>query len=208
MNAFWIRRLWRAALLGASLVAMAGATAAAPPVARESWWSDRPGAYLLLAAGGSQYEYDCIQRSSRRYDDEDCLYSQAGAGKVGLGYRFGRIGVEGAWTDYGRARVDNGRTPRDALRVQMLGVNLVFTLPFGPVAEGLLRVGVGDVRHSRSDDTGGAQHIFTAGAGLGVILHLHPNAALEIAWDGTVGEGRNTGTTGVGALTAGLRWSF
>jgi hypothetical protein len=172
---------------------------------RSTWYTERPGPYLLFAAGGSQYEYDC--RSSYYYYD-DCAYGRAGAGKVGLGYRFGRhIGVEGAWTDYGRARVDNGRTPRDSLRMQSLGVSAVFSLPFGPASEGLLRVGLADVRHSRSDDIG-AQRLFTPTVGLAMALHLGPQAALEIGWDATSGEGRNTGTTVVGALTAGLRLSF
>ncbi|MBI5718619.1 MAG: hypothetical protein HZC37_13125 [Burkholderiales bacterium] len=179
----------------------AGAAAAQDP---STWYSERPGPYLLFAAGGSQYELDC--RSDYYYYD-DCDYGRAGAGKVGLGYRFGRIGVEGTWTDYGRARIDNGRTPRDSLRMQALGVNIVFSIPFGPASEGLLRAGVADVRHSRSDDIA-AQHIFTAGVGLAFLLHLGPRAALEVGWDAITGEGRNTGTTVGSMVTAGLRWSF
>jgi hypothetical protein len=187
-------------LLMCALAMLAG-TAAAQPGA---WYVERPGPYLLLAGGGSQYEYDC---AGSYYYYDDCAYGRAGAVKLGLGYRFGRIGVEGTWTDYGRARVDNGRTPRDTLRMQALGVNAVFSLPFGPGSEGLLRVGLADVRHARSDDTG-AQHVFTPQVGLAFVLHLGPQAALEIGWDATTGEGRNTGTTVAGALLAGLRWSF
>lgn len=190
-------RVW----LGLALLALAGAAAAQQP---SIWYSERPGPYLLVAAGGSQYEFDC--RSDYYYYD-DCAYSRAGAGKVGLGFRFGRIGVEGTWTDYGRARIENGRTPRDSLRLQALGVNAVFSIPFGPATEGLLRVGLADVRHSRSDDIA-AQHVFTAAVGLAMLLHLGPNAALEVGWDATSGEGRNTGTTVAGMITAGLRWSF
>lgn len=183
------------------LLLLAQAAVAQQP---STWYSERPGPYLLLAAGGSQYEFDC--RSDYYYYD-DCAYGRAGAGKVGLGYRFGRIGVEGTWTDYGRARIDNGRTPRDSLRMQALGVNAVFSIPFGPATEGLLRVGLADVRHARSDDIA-AQHVFTAAVGLAMLLHLGPNASLEVGWDATSGEGRNTGTTVAGMLTAGLRWSF
>lgn len=194
-----VRTLARLAL-AAVLFGTAGLAAAQP----STWYSERPGPYLLLAAGGSQYELDC--RSDYHYYD-DCAYGRAGAGKVGLGFRFGRIGVEGVWTDYGRARIDNGRTPRDSLRLQALGVNVVFSVPFGPGSEGLLRAGVADVRHSRSDDIG-AQHLFTAGVGLAFLLHLGPHAGLEIGWDAISAEGRNTGTTVAGAVTAALRWSF
>ena len=191
----------RSVALGLVLFSLAGAAAAQSP---STWYSERPGPYLLLAAGGSQYEFDC---RSTYYAYDDCAYGRAGAGKVGLGFRFGRIGVEGTWTDFGRARIDNGRTPRDSLRMQALGVNAVFSIPFGPASEGLLRVGLADVRHSRSDDIG-AQHLFTAGVGLAMLLHLSPNAALEIGWDATSGEGRFTGTTVAGLVTAGLRLSF
>lgn len=195
------RAALRAFASALALLALADAASAQQP---STWYSERPGPYLLFAAGGSQYEFDC--RSAYYYYD-DCAYGRAGAGKVGLGFRFGRIGVEGTWTDYGRARIDNGRTPRDSLRMQALGVNAVFSLPFGPASEGLLRVGLADVRHARSDDTA-AQHVFTAAVGLAMLLHLGPNAALEVAWDATSGEGRDTGTTVAGMITAGLRWSF
>jgi hypothetical protein len=196
------RKRWPAALaLGAALLA---GSASAQPL--PGWYSERPGPYMLFAAGGSQYEYDCYSYYSNYYYD-DCSYGRSGAGKVGLGYRFGRIGVEGTWTDFGRARIDTGRTPRDALRMSALGVSLTFSIPFGPASEGLLRVGLADVRHSRSDDTG-AQHLMSATAGLAFLLHLGPHAALEVGWDATSGDGRQAGTTTVGALTAGLRWSF
>lgn len=201
---------WRQARRGAALAAMlagaAGAAAAQAAGPGLPWYAERPGPYLLLAAGGSQYEFDC--RSSYYYYD-DCAYSRAGAGKVGLGYRFGpNFGVEGAWTDYGRARIDNGRTPRDSLRLQSLGVSAVFSLAFSPGTEGLLRVGLADVRHSRSDDAGGAQRVFNATAGLAVVLHLSSQVALEVGWDATSSEGRDTGTTVGSMISAGLRLAF
>ena len=186
-------------MLPLALAMCAGAVAAQP----STWYSERPGPYLLVAAGGSQYEYDC----AGFYYYADCSYGRAGAGKLGLGYRFGRIGVEGTWTDFGRARIDSGRTPRDSLRMQALGVNAVFSFPFGPGSEGLLRVGLADVRHARSDDLG-AQHLFNASVGLAFLLHLGPHAALEVGWDATSGDGRRSGTTVAGAVLAGLRWSF
>lgn len=199
------RRVVSAGAVAAALAFGAGGATAQPVGPGLPWFSERPGPYLLLAAGGSQYEFDC--RSAYYYYD-DCAYGRAGAGKAGLGFRFGRnFGVEGTWTDYGRARIDNGRTPRDSLRMQALGVNAVFSIAFGPASEGLLRVGLADVRHSRSDDIT-AERIFTAQAGLAFVLHLSAQVALEIGYDATSGEGRNTGTTTAGLLTAGLRLSF
>jgi len=187
-------------VLASALLVLAGAAGAQP----SNWHAGRPGPYALFAAGGSQYELDC---RSVYYAYADCSYGRAGVAKVGLGYRFGSVGVEGAWTDFGRARIDNGRTPRDTVQMQALGVNLVLSMPFGPGSEGLLRIGLADVRHARSDDVA-AQHVFTAGAGLAMVLHLGPAAALEVGWDAISGEGRFTGTTVVGAITAGLRWAF
>ncbi|MBK9137025.1 MAG: hypothetical protein IPM15_22380 [Betaproteobacteria bacterium] len=189
-------------LLAAALLLAGGAASAQQP---STWYADRPGAYLLFAGGGSQYELDC--RSTYYYYD-DCSYGRAGAGKLGLGFRFGNgLGVEGTWIDFGRAGIDNGRVPRDRLRMRALGVNAVFSLAFGPASEGLLRVGLVDVRHARTDDTA-PQHIFTAAVGLAMLLHLGPHAALEIGWDATSGEGRDTGTAVASMLSAGLRWSF
>jgi hypothetical protein len=169
------------------------------------WHSERPGPYALFAAGGSQYEYDC--RSSYYYYD-DCAYGRGTAGKIGFGWRLMRyFGVEGTYTEFGRSNIDNGRVPRDTLRMQALGVNAVFSLAFGPATEGLLRVGLADVRQSRSDDIG-AERIFTPTVGLAFLLHLTPTLGLEMGYDATSGEGRNTGTTVVGAFTVGLRLAF
>lgn len=200
------REVRRGAAFAVALAAFAGTSAAQAAGPGLPWYTERPGPYVLLAAGGSQYEFDC--RSSYYYYD-DCAYGRSGAGKVGLGYRFGpNFGVEGTWVDYGRARIDNGRTPRDSLRMQSLGVNAVFSLAFSPGTEGLLRVGLADVRHSRSDDAGGAQRVFNVAAGLAVVLHLSSQVALEVGWDATSGEGRDTGTTVGSMISAGLRLAF
>lgn len=198
------RRLLAAAAWVAAALLCAPAAQAQPS---STWYTERPGTYLLLAAGGSQYEFDCSAYFSY-YTYDNCSYGRAGVAKIGLGYRFGRnFGVEGTFIDFGRARIDNGRVPRDTLRMQALGVNAVFSLAFGPATEGQLRAGLADVRHARSDDIG-AQHVFTPIVGLAMLLHFGPHAALEVGWDATSGEGLNTGTTVAGALTAGLRWSF
>ncbi len=80
------RRAWgdvsRALGLGLTLLLLGGTAAAQSP---STWYSERPGPYLLFAAGGSQYEYDC---RSYYYSYDDCAYGRAGAGKVGLGFRF------------------------------------------------------------------------------------------------------------------------
>lgn len=196
-----------AARWGVALSALCALLASVPAAAQPStWYAGRAGPYVLAAAGGTQYELDCVGFYYSSF--ESCSYARAGAGKVALGYRFnGPFGVEGHFTDYGRGHIDNNRNPRDVIRMRALGVNAVFGLAFSPGTEGLLRVGLADVRHARSDDIG-AQHVFTATVGLGLVLHLGPHGALEVGWDAVSGEGRQTGTAVAGTLTAGLRWAF
>ncbi len=182
-------------------------TMAAAQAQPSTWYAERPGPYVLLAGGGGQYDYDC-GRSGYYYSSyyDSCASAGSSAGKAALGFRFGRFGVEGVWTDFGRARI-NGAA-RDSLRMQSLGINAVFSLPFGPASEGLLRVGLADVRHSRSDDLGGAEHVFNASAGVAMLLHLGPTVALEVGLDGTFAQGVYTGTASANAFTVGLRLSF
>lgn len=191
-------------LLSACGLSLGSGVANAQP---STWYSDRPGPYVLVAGGASQYDFDCGNTYYSSYYYDNCASARASAGKVGLGFRFGRnIGVEGAWTDFGRARI-NGPA-RDSLQMQALGVNLVLSLPFGPGTEGLLRVGLADVRHSRSDDAGGAGHDLSASVGLAMLLHLGPSIGLEVGWDAASGQGRFSGTTVGSAITVGLRLSF
>jgi hypothetical protein len=197
---------WRAAragLLLASTLLLGGGAALAQP---STWYADRPGPYALVAAGAGQYDYDCGSTYYSSYYYDSCATARSSAGKVALGYRFGRgLGVEGVWTDFGRARI-NGPL-RDSLRMQALGVNVVLSLAFSAATEGLLRVGVADVRHSRSDDAG-AEHDLSAGVGLALLLHLGPAVGLEVGWDAASGQGRLTGTAVASAFTVGLRLAF
>ena len=197
-----MQRGWR--VVRRWVIAGCALLAAGPLWAQPStWYSERPGPYLLLAGGGSQYDFDCFG-----YYYYDCASGRASTGKLAFGYRFGRFGVEGSWTDFGRARINDGTVvPRQTIAMQALGVNAVWSLAFSPATEGLLRAGLADVRHSRSDDIG-SQHVFTASVGLALLLHLGPQVALEVGWDATSGEGRQRGSAVASALTAGLRWSF
>ena len=86
-------------------------------------------------------------------------------------------------------------------------MNAVWSLPFSPGTEGLLRAGLVDVRHQRSDDIG-TQRLLTGSFGLAMVLHLSNQIAIEVGWDATSGEGINTGTTLASAITAGLRLTF
>jgi len=197
---------WRAArarLLLAGTLLLGGGAALAQPA---TWYADQPGPYALVAAGAGQYDYDCGSTYYSSYYYDSCATARSNAGKVALGYRFGRgFGVEGVWTDFGRARI-NGPL-RDSLRMQALGVNAVLSLAFSAGTEGLLRVGVADVRHSRSDDVG-AEHDLSAGVGLALLLHLGPAVGLEVGWDAASGQGRFTGTAVASSFTVGLRLSF
>lgn len=158
---------------------------------------DHAGPYAVLAGGANQYDYDCYYYS-------DCSVVRTNAGKGVLGWRFGRYAVEGWYADFGRARL---RGTSVNLRLQAVGVNAVWSLPFSPGTEGLLRAGLVDVRHQRSDDIG-TQRLLTGSFGLAMVLHLSNQIAIEVGWDATSGEGINTGTTLASAITAGLRLTF
>jgi hypothetical protein len=155
-----------------------------------------PGAYLVLAGGANQYDYDCWFWS-------DCETVRSDVGKIGGGYRFGIFGVEAWHIDFGRARINRGI---DRLHMRATGIGVVWYASFGPQIEGLLRTGAADVWHWRSDDT--SRRTFNGTFGLGLVFHMAPAVALEVAWDVTGGEGENTGSSVASAITAGIRVKF
>lgn len=162
-------------------------------------WVDGWGPYLYFAGGANQYDYDC-------YYLYDCYGVRTSAGKAGVGYRWGRFGVEGWYADFGRGRIDSfGNT----LRLRAGGVNGVLSMPFSAATEGVLRLGLADVQHQRSDDIGSrSNRTLSFAAGIALVLHLSRNVAIEVGLDGTGGEGRNTSSVTATAFTAGLRLSF
>lgn len=174
--------------------ALALALAGAPPDAAAQ--SAHEGGYLVAAVGRTQYEHDCWFWSN-------CETARATFGKFGAGWRFGVVGVEGWWMDFGSASVPPSP---DKLRLRATAINAVWYASFGPQVEGLLRAGVADVRHLRSRDA--AKSNFAGTFGLGLVVNVAPAVALELGWDLTSGEGRNSGTTVANALSLGLRVRF
>ena len=69
-----------------------------------------------------------------------------------------------------------------------------------------VRAGLADVRQTRSGDNG--RNRFTGLFGLGLVVKLAPAVGLELAWDVTGGEGRDSGTTTGAAVSLGLRVGF
>jgi hypothetical protein len=192
-------------LLALWLLALAAAGAAqAQPRAAGRYpapdvWVDQWGPYLYFAGGANQYDHDC-------YYYYDCDTVRTSTGKAGVGYRWGRFGVEGWYADYGRGRIDSlGNT----LRLRAGGVNGVMSIPFSAATEGLLRLGLADVEHERSDDTPSRRNrTLSFAAGIALVLHLSRNVAIEVAFDGTGSEGRNTSSVTAATFTAGLRLGF
>lgn len=121
-----------------------------------------------------------------------------------MGWRFARYAVEGWYADFGRARI---RAGNESLRLNAGGVSGLWSFPFSPGSEALLRVGLVQTRHARSDDIG-VRYVAAASAGLAVVLHLSRHVAMEVAWDATSGEGNYTGTALASVVTAGLRLTF
>jgi opacity protein-like surface antigen len=182
-------RTMRATLLLAMALLTGGASAQWMPVANE-------GFYLVAAVGRNQYDYDC-------WFWNDCDQARSTSGKVGFGYRFGVFGVEGWGMDFGRA---TNNATQESLRLRALAVNGVWYVAFGPRAEGLLRAGVADVTQTRTQDV--RNSTFSGTFGLGLVLHVAPALSIELGWDVTGGEGRNSGSTTASALSVGLRARF
>lgn len=175
--------------------------AVSAPLAAQTTAAPGTGAgwHLVAAGGTTQYDYDCWFWSA-------CDTGRANAGKLVLGYRFGHFGGFGveAWgARFGRLRVNRGA---DTIELTAYGVNAVWSAGFGPAVQGLLRAGAADVKQVRSGD--GSKRLFAPTFGLGLVVHLAPPLALELAWDVTQGEGVQTGTTTASAVTVGLRLSF
>jgi len=179
-----LRRLFLAALLAATALGAGAQT------------DTRVGPYLVVAAGRAQYDYDCWYWSS-------CDTARASMGKIGGGYRFGVWALEGWYFDLGKATIFPAS---DRLRLAGGAVTGAWYLPLGTQLEGLLRAGLADVRQTRSGDSGESR--FTGIFGLGLVVKLAPAVALELGWDVTGGEGRNSGTTTGAAVSLGLRVGF
>ncbi len=171
---------------------------AAAPLAGQAQFSaaNEPAGYVLGAAVGNRYEYDCWFWS-------DCDTASSTGGKFAGGVRFGVFGLEAVVIDFGRARL---RPSGDDLQLRSAGVNAVWYANFAPGVAGLLRAGVADVRQRRTLD--GSRSTTKAAFGLAMMIDLAPQVALEVGWDVTTGEGNDTSGTTASAVSAGLRIAF
>lgn len=171
---------------------------AAAPLAAQAQFSaaNEPAGYVLGAALGNRYEYDCWFWS-------DCDTASSTGGKFAAGVRFGVFGLEAVVIDFGRTRL---RPSGDELQLRSAGLNAVWYANFAPGVAGLLRTGIANVRQTRSFD--GSRSTSSATFGLAMMVDLAPQVALEVGWDVTAGEGNNTGSTTASAVSAGLRIAF
>ncbi len=186
-------------LLPAALATAIGAwPLAAAAQATYSPWSaaTSPGPYVLGAVGASGYDADCDGAYS-------CSSANADGGKFAFGWRFGVFGLEGAYVDYGRARL---RATDETLQLRSLGMSAVWHLNFGPYVGGQLRTGLANVEHRRTFD--GTRNTLSATFGLGLVVDLAPQVGLDLGWDVTAGEGRFSGTAVGSMVSAGLRIAF
>lgn len=180
------------------LAALALALPMAAAQAQGSPWSaaTAAGPYFMGAVGASGYDSDCNEW-------DDCNSAQSNGGKFAAGWRFGVFGLEAAYVDYGRARL---RPTDERLQLRSLGASAVWHLNFGPHLAGLLRTGLAQVQHRRTLE--GVHSTVSATIGLGLVAHLAPQVALEVGWDSTGGEGRNSGSVAAGMVSTGLRIAF
>lgn len=181
------------ALAAAMAAVPARAQAPAEPLAGPA---DPAGPYAVVAIGRSQHNYDC-------YFFSYCDRARVTAGRLGLGYRFGVVAVEGWAADAGRATIQNGNAH---MRVQTVGLNAAFYLRFTPTVHGVLRVGGGQVVQTRSDDARTSN--FEGSFGLGLVLFMNPQMGVELALDSTTATGQDTGSGVISSATVGLRLRF
>lgn len=182
----------RCAATALALAAAAAAIAPLPAAAADPV----AGPYVYAMGGRVEYDHDC-------WFVVACENARANTVKVGAGYRWGVFGLEASFTDFGRAKLER---PGDTLRLRAAGVSAVWHLAFGSTVEGMLRAGAADVRQTRTGDTN--QGSFSATFGLGLAIAVTPALAVQLGWDITGGEGRNSGSTVASAFTAGLRARF
>ncbi len=182
----------RARPCAAAALALAAAAAALPAVADDGV----AGPYAYVMGGRVEYDHDC-------WFVVACENARANTLKAGAGYRWGVFALEASFTDFGRAKLER---PGDTLRLRAAGVSAVWHLTFGKNVEGILRAGAADVRQSRTGDA--AKGSFSATFGLGLAVAVTPGLAVQLGWDVTGGEGRNSGSTVASAFTAGLRARF
>lgn len=179
--------------LSRSLLALALAASALGASAQTE---NKTGPYFVAAAGRGQYDYNCWFWSA-------CETARGNMVKLGGGYRFGMWALEGWYFDMGKATIFPAS---DSLRLRGGAVTAAWYLAFAPQVDGLLRAGVADVRQSRTGDA--SNSTFSGVFGLGLVVKLAPAVGLELAWDVTGGEGRNSGSTTGSGINLGLRVSF
>lgn len=154
---------------------------------------DRSGLFLQASGGRADYDYDCVLPIA-------CREARAQVARLGIGWRWDVFGVEAAFTDFGRSDIS---PPGETLRLRSVGVNAVWHLRLGSVAEGYLRAGYADVRQDRRID--GRSSRASPTFGVGIAAWVAPTVALQLGLDHARGDRRGWGSVGVSALTAGIR---
>jgi hypothetical protein len=173
---------------------MAASTASAQP--------SPAGPYMALAVGVSEYETACASW----YADVDCSGGNGTTGKIIGGYRFGTVGVEASWADFGSANYRHSYQVHGTQRLRALGLGAVFYANFSPTWNGLLRTGAARTTYQ---STGSRTDSHTSPyIGLGLVANLTPTWALELAIDNTFVLNENSNTFNVPSLTGGLRVRF
>jgi hypothetical protein len=149
-------------------------------LARAAQPAGRQGLYLAAGVGSNHYGYDCVFSLV-------CRDASSTSNRIGLGWRSGRWGIEGALHDFGRAEID---PPGQALRLRAAVLNAAWFVDFTPRLEGALRVGVSSVKSTRSGSGAAVGSLSDTSAffGLGLAWWATPQVALEFTFDVTGGE--------------------
>ena len=156
------------------------------------------GFYAAVAGGMARVSYDCGYFL-------DCDQRSPGAVRAALGWRSGRLSLEGWVLRLGDMAVGDAFVAR-TLRLSGWGGVAAFHFGGSERSEWHWRLGLLDMRHDRDDD--GTAHSASPLVGVGWSTSLSPRTRLQLAWDFTRADGNNVSTSLLHLLTAGLLVRF
>jgi hypothetical protein len=181
-------------LLSAAIAAMAWLA----PKAQAQAGPGLDGFYAAVAGGLARVSYDCGYFL-------DCDQRSPGAVRAALGWRSGRLSLEGWVLRLGDMSVGDAVVAR-TLRLSGWGGVAAFHFGGSEASDWHWRLGLLNMRHERDDD--GTAHTPSPLVGVGWTTSLTPRTRLQLAWDFTRADGHNVSTSLLHLLTAGLLVRF
>jgi hypothetical protein len=194
------------AALGVTVAGLLAASPAALAQFAPGWPVQAgPRAYASVGGGVSSFAADCG-------DSRECdRVGNTVRGALGV-FLAPWYGGEIAAADFGNSRVGGARGEAE-FGVRMAGIGVVFPVDYGPRFNGLLRLGLANVRTTlRTQAPGSPEQVSASSSlegyyGFTMGIMVAPNLAIEFSLDGTRAYVGDVGGR-VDALTVGLSLRF